>query len=551
MKKDYSEKIYELLKDLVATKPISYSAEENNASDYLIEFFGSLEYFKDHPVQFGRSPIPNDPFGRCVPYALLLGNSKKTVVTMGHFDVVEASVYGAEKHLAFELGDALEARLAKKDLPPLAREDMESGEWIWGRGSNDMLAGLAIHMALFEDYALLAQEGKLDGSWLFMGVAGEESYSAGMRHGVTVLKNLKDEYDLDYRILCDPEPNSLNNGKHLMSLGSVGKVMPTVVVQGITSHVGECFSGISPVGILAEIFKRTDTRVEFCDEYMGEVTPPPTWTNFRDKKEIYDVSIPLRAAGYMTVLSLYTTPEQLMDKLKNLSAEAYEAYIKDRNDQYQIFKTKTKFANFDSVTSDVKILTFKEITEELLKAKGEAYTEFFNDRYKDIVSRIHAGSLNYPDATLELMSSVLDFADYSIPVILLGFAPPYYPSMNSNLLKGKEGRVDKLYDRLSTFMAEKFNISMDKEYYSMGISDMSYCGMDKTFDYEKFKRNTPMWGECYSFDLAGIEELSIPSVEFGPLGRDCHQWTERVQKRSLFIEVPSATKEILDFAWND
>jgi arginine utilization protein RocB len=253
----------------------------------------------------------------------------------------------------------------------------------------------------------------------------------------------------------------------------------------------------------------------------------------------------------MTFLSLYTTPEQLIGKLKDVSANAFDAYIKDRNEQYQIFKSKSKLADLESVTSDVKVITFKELSEELLKSKGDEYTKFFDDKYKDIVSRIYSGNLNYPDATLEFMSSVLDFANYSMPVILVGFAPPYYPSVNSNLLKGKEGIVDKLYDRLSAFMVEKFDQPMEKEYYSMGISDMSYCGMDKTFDYETFKKNTPMWGDCYSFDLSGIEELSIPSVEFGPIGRDCHQWTERVKKHSLFVEIPSATKEFLDFAWNN
>lgn len=547
---DYSKRIYQLLKDLVATKSVSYSAAENNASNYLMDFFGSIEYLKNRPEQFGSSPIPGDPFGRCVVYALLLGNSNKTAITMGHFDVVETSVYGTEKDLAFKLGEELETKLAAKNMPDLAKEDMASGEWIWGRGSNDMLSGLAVHMTIFEEYAKLAQEGNLDGSWLFLGVAGEESYSAGMRHGVKVLKKLKEIYDLDYKILCDPEPGKLYNDKHVMCLGSVGKVMPVVMVQGITAHVGKCFDGISPIGVLAEIFRRTDTCVDFCDEYMGEITPPPTWTNFRDKKEIYDVSIPYRAAGYMTVLSLYTTPEQTMDKLKEVSYKAFESYVSDRNKKYQLYKNKTKLTDLDSIKSDVKVCSFMELNDELMETKGEEYKKFFDEKLKDIQTKISAGKLNYPDATLELMSSVLDFANMSIPIVLIGFAPPYYPSMNSNLLKGKEGLVDDLFDKIAAYMNENFNRQMGKEYYAMGISDMSYCGLDKPFDYEKFEKNTPLWGEVYNFDLKAIEELAIPSVEFGPIGRDSHQWTERVQKHSLFVEVPAATKKILEFAWD-
>ena len=39
------------------------------------------------------------------------------------------------------------------------------------------------------------------------------------------------------------------------------------------------------------------------DLYEEEATMPPTWLKFRDLKEVYDVSIPTKAAGYFTVLS--------------------------------------------------------------------------------------------------------------------------------------------------------------------------------------------------------------------------------------------------------
>ena len=52
----------------------------------------------------------------------------------------------------------LEEMLRKMPLDDVAKADLESGEWIWGRGVADMKGGLAIHAALFEQYAKQALE---------------------------------------------------------------------------------------------------------------------------------------------------------------------------------------------------------------------------------------------------------------------------------------------------------------------------------------------------------------------------------------------------------
>ena len=42
---------------------------------------------------------------------------------------------------------------------------------------------------------------------------------------------------------------------------------------------------------------------EFAEVFDGEVCMPPTWLYFKDLKKEYDVSVPARAAGYLSVLS--------------------------------------------------------------------------------------------------------------------------------------------------------------------------------------------------------------------------------------------------------
>ena len=168
------ERILEILKELVAMKSVSYSEKELEPAQWFSDFFKSLPYFEKHPEDTGIYEIPNDPFGRKIPYAFLKGNKTDTVVMSGHFDVVSTEEYGAAEPWAFTVGKELEEKLAQMSMDERAKADLESGEWFWGRGVADMKGGLAIHSALFEEYAKEALEGTLEGSILFMPVPDED-----------------------------------------------------------------------------------------------------------------------------------------------------------------------------------------------------------------------------------------------------------------------------------------------------------------------------------------------------------------------------------------
>ena len=58
-----------------------------------------------------------------------------------------------------------------------------------------------------------------------------------MRTAVPVLKDLRDTYGLIYRVLINSEPNEKENGKIVAFTGSVGKLLPVVIVQGKSVHV--------------------------------------------------------------------------------------------------------------------------------------------------------------------------------------------------------------------------------------------------------------------------------------------------------------------------
>lgn len=94
-----------------------------------------------------------------------------------------------------------------------------------------------------------------------------------------------------------------------------------MLVQGAKAHVVEAFKGLNAVGVLAQLFLETELAPEFAEVCEGELCPPPTWFNLRDRKEGYDVSVPLRAGGYMSVLGFEKTAETLMERLVGAGAE--------------------------------------------------------------------------------------------------------------------------------------------------------------------------------------------------------------------------------------
>ena len=74
-----------------------------------------------------------------------------------------------------------------------------------------------------------------------------------------------------YDCLVDLEPSFNEGGKQQVYIGSVGKTMPAVLVQGAKAHVVECFHGLNAIGVLAEMFMATELAPEFSDVYKRQV----------------------------------------------------------------------------------------------------------------------------------------------------------------------------------------------------------------------------------------------------------------------------------------
>lgn len=550
------EKVYEYLNRLVSVPGISDTDEEKKTAEEIVKILGEQSYFQAHPELLGMVQIPGDARKRPLVYGMVRGNgnSGRTVIFTGHYDVVGVEDYGPLKPLAFSM-EELKAAFEKEYRERLMCEaeeddfwnDVASGEWIFGRGAADMKGGLAAGLFVLSEIGEQVLDGtcSMNGNLLFLSVPDEESYSAGMRGAAEFLRKLRDKEKLSYELFIDLEPMSRDENGQEVFLGSVGKCMPVVLVQGRTAHVSRCFDGLNAVGILGRMFEKTELSAEFAETFDGEVCMPPTWLNFRDLKQEYDVSVPARAAGYLSVLSFRSGPEKILEKLREYGEEAFLEYTGMMKEERQKLEAKLsgKHTSQTEKTSDFEVLSFAELTERCREKDSDGFEKFFGEEKIRMEQKIKNGETNYPQATVDLMTKVLDWSGITTPVMILGFAPPLYPAYHSDQMTGKEGIGSFLFRKLKK-ISEQNGCHVKKMNYFTGISDLSYCGICGEMDFSGYASETPLWGDSYRVDFEEIEQLNIPSVLLGPWGKDIHRRTERVNKKSLLEELPEILMEI-------
>jgi arginine utilization protein RocB len=156
-----------------------------------------------------------------------------------------------------------------------AQKDLEDGTFLFGRGVCDMKGGGSIQMALIKRYSQIKN---FKGNIILLAVPDEENLSAGMRAAVKLLDELKEKYNLNYRLMINSEPHQRKNYQQgIFSVGSVGKIMPFIYVRGVLAHAGKVFEGFNPINIMSSIVRKTELNMDLSDVVGDEASPPPTW----------------------------------------------------------------------------------------------------------------------------------------------------------------------------------------------------------------------------------------------------------------------------------
>ena len=144
MKSRERDRLYRLFLDFVGIPSVSPCGEsENRIARFIHDRLRELPYFDRHPGDLRLLPLEGDPHGRHLVFAIVRAERETadTVILTGHMDVVGVEGCGPLAQFAFQ-PEEYTRRLASAAITADARRDLESGEWLFGRGVADMKSGV-------------------------------------------------------------------------------------------------------------------------------------------------------------------------------------------------------------------------------------------------------------------------------------------------------------------------------------------------------------------------------------------------------------------------
>jgi arginine utilization protein RocB len=538
------ERIKQLTLDLVRIKSDTGTCREIEVEHFLHARLGEISYFKDHPDHFGLHRLDRDFLKRSTVWGLVKGQGDQTVILLHHHDVVDAFDYGRLQQWAYD-PPALEGALQEMALSAEVRQDLESGQWLFGRGTGDMKGGAAIQLALLQEYA---SRPDFKGNILLLSVPDEESLSVGMRGSLGLLIDLKARFKLDYQILINSEPHAKGRDRQgTFHIGSAGKLLPVIYVRGKKSHIGHIYQGFNPVLLLSEIVLQTELNIDYADQVRGDVSPPPSWSYMRDRKEVYDASIPPSAGGYLSLIHLKKTPDILIRQLKTTCETAFQRVI-EKIRQSHAAHSRNKDKQPPAPDWAVNVRTFAELYRQALADTGPAFQTAFDAFVASIVSGIEQQRLNMPEATFQIIEMVLAHVRDLSPMVVIALCPPYYPPIHDDDFEDRSASVQKLIDHLVRFADGRWQERYTVTNYMMGITDLSYTALQNGENIiPSIGPNMPLWEKAYDIPFSEMKALSVPVINIGPWGKDLHKFTERVYKADLYERTPALLECAVDY----
>lgn len=534
MKKSITDIFYEL----VSIQSDTGTELEYNMAKHILALIENDDYFKKNSGNFGEH-IGSDPLKRPVIWALKKGKSNKTIILTGHYDCVEINCYGDLRDYALN-PDELKKRLKKLNLPNLVKADINSEDWVFGRGVNDMKAGIAISL-----HTLFNNKDE-DVNILFLGVHDEENLSSGMRQSVNLLVQLKEKYNLDYSLMVLTEPHvGEKNDRFKVSTGTVGKIIPAIVVKGQISHGSEVMSGLNSSYIMSKIIKNIELNYNLCSKDLNVATQPPTVLYNRDLKELYDVSVPEYSASYFNYQFLKdTNTSEILQKIISICNRSVKEVLKKydttfdymyKNDLIKLEKKR----EFNPI-----IITYKEL-EEIASENNENYIALKKAFQKNILQLINSGKINIQEAGIRTIKKIIELSKLSGIVVVVGFIPPYYPAVKNH------GNLDDYLNCLDEVLLEKYKLKLSIEPYFMGICDISYTACTDIKNEKEIMSNMVVQSSTYNIDFKQIQKLNIPSIVLGPLGKDYHTMYERVYIKDVVDTVPNLINSLISHMNNE
>ncbi|WP_080874148.1 M20/M25/M40 family metallo-hydrolase [Oceanobacillus timonensis] len=520
------EALRRLLNELVSWKSISLSEGEKQFPRKLYAKLQDVDYFHEHPDYLTLHEA--DQRRKLLTALYKHPDASKTICLISHFDTVNTEEYGSLEPLATQPEELTKVYWEQKDtFSRDIRAEIESGDFLFGRGTMDMKMGLVMHMSLIEQ----AAAEKWPVNLLLLTVPDEEVNSAGMRYAIPVLTDLQKQHQLTYTLFLNSEPSFRHDPKdntHYIYSGTIGKVLAGALFYGKETHAGEPLSGMTSPFISSFLTREMEWNPIFKETVLGETAPLPVTLQQTDLRLRYSTQTPYRSSALYNIFLLERTAEEAFalfeQTAKIAAAQCNERYKKICQD------------NQVDPIGHVKVFSYKELLEYAMNKLGR---EFVEDLKKDV---------HYHDAyddrekSLRITDNLMIHCQELAPAIVVLFAPPYYPAVNSS----GNRLVEFCVDFMEKEAKKQFQAEIKRSHFLNGICDLSYVnyqGSDK--DLQVYEENTPVWGDSYTLPFSSMRALNAPVLNIGPFGHDAHKRTERLHISNAFEQLPSLMRQLI------
>lgn len=485
-----------------------------------------LNYFQENPSQIDFHGAGK---GRNAVSALYKHkDATKTITLISHFDTVHTGEFGVLGDLAFNPQElSKEFKKIVDKLPESAQADVKSDDYLFGRGTMDMKMGLVLHLHLLE----IASTENWPINLLLVTVPDEEVGSAGMRAAVKGMVMLREQYDLEYTLFLNSEPSFTQHPQdenYYIYSGTIGKIMPSALFYGRETHAGEPLSGINAHYMASFMTKRMEYVPDFTEEVYGEKTPLPICLKTFDLKQDYSTQTSNHAAALYNVFLMEQNAENIMHTFRNIANESMEAC--------QLQYEDICYRENVQPVGKIKVLEYNELLDYATEKMGAEAVEEIKHQI------IGKTNLDEREMSIHICDELMAQCQELAPAVVLFFAPPYYPAINSS----ENSLTQQKIAETQAILQEKFQTEAKQVHYFNGISDLSYVNYDQDdIGWKSFKDNLPVWEGVYSIPFEDMQALQAPVLNVGPFGKDAHKLTERLHKESAFEQTPFVLREII------
>lgn len=537
-----NQEMLDLAKAMVEIPSINGTEGEKKIGEFIENFIRSIPYFKERPNQVIIQELKDDKLSRRNVFAILLGekdNNGDTLILHGHTDTVGLEGYGAAKDYACK-PDELEKILSKMNLPEEARKDLESGEYMFGRGTCDMKSGDAVFLGILKKMSECT--GELSGNIVLSLNPVEENLHTGIIEGLDVLKMLKETYHLNYVLAINNDyicPLYPGDEVKTIYTGVVGKLLPCFYIQGKETHVGQCFEGLDASMLASELVRLIHLNVKFSDGYEGEYSYPPSVLKMKDLKPWYNVQTATEAFVYFNYFVHNSSIEEITEKLKQAAGDAFDAVLSDLNRQNESF-CAVSGQECRQYSYEKLVYTYEELFQEVQKK-----SDINEQSLKEIIEQQIEEGVDKREAPIAAIRYLLETAGITKPAIVLYYAAPYCPH---NTLQSVNQKLMTDIEYLAKKTGEETGDSYRIMKFFPSLSDSSYLKIDDSKESIRMLiNNFPGFEQLYPVPVEKIMDLNIPAVNFGCYGKDAHKWTERVNLPYTFGHLPVLIQNAIDY----